>query len=143
VVPTPQGPLPIHPVICSDALLSRRVIEGLALGGGDLLTNHTNDGWFEKSQATDLHAAQIRLRAVEAGIPLLRATLTGKSGCFREDGTWALWGGPMERATYAFTVRWRPVATPLRHPALLSILLAVLLAGLAAALLGAARRRTT
>ena len=111
---TPQGELKVHPVICSEALDPARVQQGLALAGGELLTNHTNDGWFEHSIATDLHAAQIRLRAVEAGLPLLRCTLTGKSGVFREDGTWALWGEPMTEGAYALTLRWRPVATPAR-----------------------------
>jgi len=113
---TPQGPLRVHPVICSEALLSDRVQDGLALAGGELLTNHTNDGWFDRSPATDLHAAQIRLRAVETGLPLLRATLTGKSGVFREDGSWELWGQPMTEAAYGFQLRWRPIKTPARNP---------------------------
>jgi apolipoprotein N-acyltransferase len=137
--PTPQGPLRVHPLLCSEALLSDRVQAGLALAGGDLLTNHTNDGWFERSPATDLHAAQIRLRAVETGLPLLRATLTGKSGVFREDGSWVLWGRPMTEAAYAVQLRWRPIATPARNPRLLHWIMA----GLALALLAllAGRRR--
>jgi apolipoprotein N-acyltransferase len=131
-MPTPQGALKVHPVICSEALLSDRVLDGLRLAGGDLLTNHTNDGWFETGPATDLHAAQIRLRAVETGLPLLRATLTGKSGVFREDGSWELWGRPMTEAAYAVQLRWRPVATPLRSPwaarALMALLALALLA---------------
>lgn len=113
---TPQGPLRIHPLICSEALMADRVQRGMALTGADLLTNHTNDGWFDASVATDLHAVQIRLRAVEAGVPLLRSTLTGKSGLFREDGSWALWGAPMTEATHAFSLRWRPIRTPARSP---------------------------
>lgn len=114
VAATPQGPLRIHPLICSEALMADRVQEGVALTAPDLLTNHTNDGWFDASVATDLHAVQIRLRAVEAGVPLLRSTLTGKSGVFREDGRWALWGAPMTEAEHAFTLKWRPVRTPAR-----------------------------
>lgn len=113
---TPQGPLRIHPLICSEALMAARVQEGMALTGAELLTNHTNDGWFDESVATDLHAVQIRLRAVEAGVPLLRSTLTGKSGLFREDGSWALWGAPMTEASHAFSLRWRPIRTPARSP---------------------------
>ena len=134
-MPTPQGPLVVHPVICSEALRSERVLTGLRLGGGELLSNHTNDGWFERSPATDLHAAQIRLRAVEAGVPLLRATLTGKSGVFREDGSWELWGEPMTEAAYGFRLAWRPIATPVRSPWLLPGLMLALALGLAAACL--------
>jgi len=127
---TPQGPLRAHPLICSEALVEDRVAQGLRTAGGDLLTNHTNDGWFDRSAATDLHAAQIRLRAVETGLPLLRATLTGKSGVFREDGSWVLWGEPMTQATHSFHLAWTPVDTPARNPHLLRWLLAVLGLGL-------------
>jgi apolipoprotein N-acyltransferase len=133
--PTPQGPLRVQPLICSEALRSERVLAGLRLAGGELLSNHTNDGWFERSPATDLHAAQIRLRAVEAGLPLLRATLTGKSGVFREDGSWELWGEPMTEAAYGFRLAWRPIATPVRSPWLLPGLMLALALGLAAACL--------
>lgn len=123
---TPQGELKVHPVLCSEALDSRRVQDGVALAGGDLLSNHTNDGWFDRSIATDLHGAQIRLRAVETGLPMLRVTLSGKSGVFREDGTWVLWGEPLTEGAYAVTLRWRPVVTPARAPWLVSALLGVL-----------------
>ena len=115
-IATSQGPLRIHPLICSEALIASRVQDGMALTGADLLTNHTNDGWFDESVATDLHAVQIRLRAVEAGVPLLRSTLTGKSGLFREDGSWALWGAPMTEANHVFSLRWKPIRTPARSP---------------------------
>jgi len=124
--PTPQGDLKAHPVICSEALDFRRIQDGLALAGGDLLTNHTNDGWFDRSVATDLHAAQIRLRAVEAGLPLVRVTLTGKSGVFREDGRWELWGEPLSEGAYGFELQWRPVATPARSPWLVPVFMGCL-----------------
>ncbi len=115
-LPTPGGELRVHPLLCSEALIPLRVARGMELAGADLLSNHTNDGWFGRSIATDLHGAQIRLRAVEAGVPLLRATLTGKSGLFREDGSWALWGEPRREGAYAFSLAWRPRRTPARHP---------------------------
>jgi apolipoprotein N-acyltransferase len=115
-VPTTGVDLRVHPLICSEALVSERARRGLALGQADLLTNHTNDGWFDRSIATDLHAAQIRLRATELGVPLLRATLTGKSGIFREDGHFALWGDALSEGAYAMELRWRPIHTPARSP---------------------------
>jgi apolipoprotein N-acyltransferase len=108
--------LRVHPLICSEALSERRVQDGIVAAGADLLSNHTNDGWFEESIATDLHAGQIRMRAVEAGLPLVRATLTGKSGLFREDGSWELWGRPMTEAAHGFRLTWRPIGTPARKP---------------------------
>jgi apolipoprotein N-acyltransferase len=134
LVPTKGEDLRVHPLICSEALLPERSRRGLALSRADLLTNHTNDGWFDRSIATDLHAAQIRLRATELGVPLLRATLSGKSGIFREDGHFDLWGGPLSEGAYALELHWRPIHTPVRSPWLQPLLLAGLAAG--AALLG-------
>jgi len=136
-MPTPTGELRVHPLICSEALIPMRMAKGVELAGADLLTNHTNDGWFEKSIATDLHAAQIRLRAVEAGVPLLRSTLTGKSGVFREDGSWVLWGEPRSEGAYAFSLAWRPRRAPARSPWAIW----TLLAGLGAATLILARKK--
>jgi apolipoprotein N-acyltransferase len=121
-VPTASGDLRVHPLICSEALMPERARQGLALGHADLLSNHTNDGWFDRSIATDLHAVQIRLRATELGVPLLRATLTGKSGVFREDGRFELWGEPLTEGAYALDLRWRPVLTPARWAWLLPLL---------------------
>jgi apolipoprotein N-acyltransferase len=128
-LPTPQGPLVIHPLICNEALLPDRARQGLALTGAELLTNHTNDGWFENSPATDQHAVQIRLRAVELGVPLVRATSTGKSGLYREDGSGGLWGQPMTAATYAFPLEWRPIRTPARSPWVFRLILTGLCLG--------------
>ena len=128
-VPTADGDVRVHPLICSEALMPERARRGLALGRADLLSNHTNDGWFDRSIATDLHAAQIRLRATELGVPLLRATLTGKSGIFREDGHFQLWGEPLSEAAYAVELAWRPRHTPARSAWLLPFLMVVLLAG--------------
>ncbi|GLH73015.1 hypothetical protein GETHLI_15170 [Geothrix limicola] len=129
-VPTPQGDIRVHPLLCSEALMPERTRRGFALGHADLLSNHTNDGWFDQSIATDLHAAQIRLRAPELGVPLLRATLSGKSGIFREDGRFELWGEPLSEGTYALDLQWRPVHTPARSAWLVPFLMSVLTAAL-------------
>ncbi|MDP1832852.1 MAG: apolipoprotein N-acyltransferase [Geothrix sp.] len=128
-VPTAAGEVRVHPLICSEALMPERARRGLALGQANLLSNHTNDGWFDRSIATDLHAAQIRLRAPELGVPLLRATLTGKSGVFREDGRFQLWGEPLSEGAHAMDLQWRPIRTPARSAWLLPLLMATLLAG--------------
>jgi apolipoprotein N-acyltransferase len=125
-VPTRAGEVRVHPLICSEALMSERARRGFALGHADLLSNHTNDGWFDRSVATDLHAAQIRLRATELGVPLLRATLTGKSGVFREDGRFQLWGEPLSEGAFAVDLQWRPIRTPARSAWLLPALMSVL-----------------
>jgi apolipoprotein N-acyltransferase len=130
-LPAPGGDIRVHPLICSEALLQERTRRGLALGRADLLSNHTNDGWFDRSIATDLHAVQIHLRAPELGVPLLRATLSGKSGLFREDGRFQLWGEPLSEGAQALDLAWRPVHTPARSAWLMPLLMGGLLAGTA------------
>jgi len=69
------------------------------------------------------------LGRVLGGVPLLRATLTGKSGYFREDGRFELWGEPLSEGAYAMELKWRPVHTPARSALLLPFLVTALLTG--------------
>jgi apolipoprotein N-acyltransferase len=113
-VPSQPEPIKIHPIICSEALIPSRVRSGLIIAGGDLLTEHTNDAWFETSIAADLHASMVRLRALEAGIPIVRATMSGRSGLVREDGTWQHFSNVMTDGAWSFELKWRPIHAPAR-----------------------------
>ena len=104
----------VHPIICSEALMPRRVRAGLTIAGGHLLTEHTNDAWFEISAAADLHASMVRLRALESGVPVVRATLSGRSGLIREDGTWRHFSDVMSEGAWSFELKWRPISAPAR-----------------------------
>jgi apolipoprotein N-acyltransferase len=110
----PGKHIKVHPLICSEALIPRRVRAGLTIAGGHLLTEHTNDAWFETSVAADLHASMVRLRAMESGVPVVRVTLSGRSGLVREDGTWRHFSDVMSEGAWSFELKWRPISAPAR-----------------------------
>jgi apolipoprotein N-acyltransferase len=81
--PTPRPVLhlpglpPVLPLICYEAIFPSAVIGGPERPA--LLVNLTNDGWFGNTTGPRQHMQQARVRAVEAGLPLLRAANNGIS----------------------------------------------------------------
>jgi len=73
----PNLPL-FSPLVCYEAIFS-----GAVLTAGDIrpefLLNVTNDGWFGVTPGPAQHFALARLRAVEEGLPLVRAANNGIS----------------------------------------------------------------
>ena len=74
----------ILPLICYEAVFPQdlRAFPGRA----DWILQVTNDGWFGSLAGPWQHLAQARLRAIEQGLPLLRAANTGITAAFDGKG---------------------------------------------------------
>lgn len=71
-------------LICYEAIFPGAVVQGAERPG--LFVNITNDGWFGNTTGPRQHFHQARVRAVEEGIPLLRAANNGISGMIDAEG---------------------------------------------------------
>ncbi len=68
---------PFSPLICYEVIFPGNVID--AKDPPQWILNVTNDGWFGLSSGPYQHFASAQLRAVEEGLPLVRAANTGIS----------------------------------------------------------------
>jgi apolipoprotein N-acyltransferase len=69
--------------VCYEIIFSGQVVD--STNRPDFIFNPSNDAWFG-SWGPPQHLAQARLRAIEEGIPILRATPTGISAVIDADG---------------------------------------------------------
>ncbi|MGE3954968.1 MAG: apolipoprotein N-acyltransferase [Parachlamydiales bacterium] len=70
------GKIPMGISVCYEETFTP-IIWAQKRAGAEILLNVTNDGWFPNSSLPPQHFHHGRLRAVENGIPLLRACHTG------------------------------------------------------------------
>lgn len=73
-----SGLPPFSPLICYEAIFSGAVEDTADRPG--FLVNITNDGWYGNTTGPYQHFATVRVRAIEEGLPLVRAANTGISG---------------------------------------------------------------
>ena len=71
-------------LVCYEMIFPDRLID--PADRPQLIVNVTNDGWFGRSTGPWQHLAQSRLRAIEQGLPVIRAANTGISAVIDSHG---------------------------------------------------------
>ncbi len=86
-----SGLPPVGPLICYEAIFPAAIVQGSVRPG--VLVNLTNDGWFGNLTGPRQHMHQARIRAVEEGLPVVRAANNGISGVISPSGRYVAFLG--------------------------------------------------
>jgi apolipoprotein N-acyltransferase len=89
------GGLSAQLLVCYEVIFPDRLVD--EADRPNVIVNVTNDGWFGRSTGPHQHLAQARLRAIEQGIPIVRAANTGISAVIDSHGRYLRRLGLMER----------------------------------------------
>ena len=102
--------IPVGVSICYEDVFGEEVID--ALPEAELLVNISNDAWFGDSLAPHQHLQMARMRAIETGRYMLRATNTGISAIIDENGNILARSGQFKPETISGKVRLFTGMTP-------------------------------
>ena len=128
--PPDQRPLTIAgqkiaPNICYEDLFGEEIIR--ALPEATLLVNLSNTAWFGDSLAQPQHLQIARMRAMETGRPMLRATNTGMTAAVAPDGKVFAALAPFSTGALVVEIRGYGGATPyVRYGNTAALMLALL-----------------
>ena len=112
------------------------IFGGLTEGSPAFILNQSNDAWFGRTTGPAQHAAIARFRAVEEGVPLVRAAANGESGVVDAYGRWVSRMGPQAEGVLDVSVPAHVVRTLFRRGVHGILLLLSLLAWLSVHLAG-------
>ena len=101
---------PVGTSICFEVAFSEEIVADLPQAA--LLVNVSNDAWFGDSLAPHQHLEMARLRTMETGRPMLRATNTGISAIIDYDGAVLARSAQFEAAVVTGSIVPRQGATP-------------------------------
>ena len=76
----------VIPTVCFEDTVARKMRK-FVKGGGQLIVNITNDGWFKNSEAAAQHFANAKFRSIEFRRPTVRSANTGVSAVINSHGT--------------------------------------------------------
>jgi apolipoprotein N-acyltransferase len=99
--------------ICYEDVFGEEIARSLPLA--TLLINVSNTAWFGRSWAQPQHLQIARMRALETGRPMLRATNTGMTAAIRPDGTLQAALEPFTRGALVVEVQGMSGMTPFAH----------------------------
>jgi len=83
--PPELGKIRIGPVICYEAMYPS-LVHQLVLKGANILVVLTDDAWYGKTAASHQLYQQTMMRAIEEGVPMVRAANSGYSGAISGRG---------------------------------------------------------
>ena len=89
----------LSPQICYEIIfpgLTPRPSLGHASEPPQWILNQSNDGWYGQSTGPRQHANQAAYRAIEEGLPIVRAAANGVSGVIDPYGRWLIRAEPQE-----------------------------------------------
>ncbi len=123
--PFSVGDQKLMPNICYEDLFGEEIRR--ALPEATILVNLSNTAWFGDSLAQPQHLQIARVRALETGRPMLRATNTGMTALVAADGAVAAILPPFTAGALTVSVRGHAGETPfVRFGNAVAVLLAVL-----------------
>ncbi|MCW8918024.1 MAG: apolipoprotein N-acyltransferase [Gammaproteobacteria bacterium] len=115
----------IAATVCYEDAFGEELIDFLP--AATLLVNGSNNAWYGDSLAPHQHLQISRMRALETGRPMLRATTNGISAIINQDGDVVTKSRQFERMTLHSTVQAMQGATP--YSIYGNILLLIILGG--------------